>query len=188
MPTSIQIPGITARLADAFKIQGSHILLLDENVVPVVLVADVRLPLPSDPIDATFVMFVPGPVAAFATALLENSSEGLLFLVDEITISTGVDSLWQILLTTTAPTNPIAGGAADKTWNNPLQTPDVSGTMFADSGAFIGPDIWKGRILANTPTVIRPKLVLPPGHMVGITNLATAEEIRAVLNVRVVPS
>ena len=186
MPRQTQNPFVGRSLLDFFRMTGSMKLKLDETIVPVVLLADLADTPNAPQEEATFVMFVPGSALGPETALLENSSVGSVFLVDEITITSAAAVTWQIILTSTAPTNAIAGGAADKTWNDVLQTPTVPGTMFADSGAFVGPDVWKGRTLAAQPTVIRPKLILQPGQMVGITNLVLNEEVRTVLKVRVV--
>ncbi len=186
MPRQTQNPFVGRSLLDFFRMTGSMKLKLDETIVPVVLLADLETSPNAPQEEATFVMFVPGTALGPATALLENSSVGSVFLVDEITITSSAAVTWQVLLTNTAATNPIAGGAADKTWNDRLQTPTVPGTMFADSGAFTGPDIWKGRTLAAQPHVIRSKLIVQPGQAVAITNLLVNSEVRTVLKVRVV--
>ena len=161
-------------------------MLLDEVVVPVVLIEDLS-DKPSPQQEATFAMRAPATAAQPLSLLLENSSVGSIFLVDEITFSVSADSFLQITLTTTAPVNPVAGGAADKTWNDNLQTPVVPGTMFADTGAFVGPDVWHGRITTDTLAQVTPKLILRPGQLIAITNTTVNQELRTVINARIVP-
>ena len=187
MPISIQNSRAWGRLVDAFTIRGRHKLLLDEIVVPVVLIEDLS-DKPGPQQEATFTMFAPPQGAGVdVVLLLENSSVGSIFFIDEITIGSENNVIVQITLTTTAPVAPAAGGEADKTWNDNTQTPVVSGTMFADLGAFVGPDVWKGEFLADTPQHITPKLILRPGQLIAISVITTNSGLRAVINARIVP-
>ena len=186
-PIQIQNPRAWGRLVDAFTIRGRHKLLLDEVAVPVVLIEDLS-DKPGPQQEATFTMFVPAAGGATnITLLLENSSVGSIFFIDEITISAASTSILQIQLTATAPVTPAAGGVADKTWNDNTQTPVVSGTMFADLGVFVGPDVWNHRTLSQTPQHIHPKLILRPGQLISVRNTTTNQELRVVINARIVP-
>ena len=186
MPMRIYTSDAWQRLRDAFDLKGKHDLLLDEIIVPVALVANIAQDLPKIPVDATFSLQVAADVAGNGKAIVQNDSVGSRFLVDRITFSANTTGRFNIQLTNTAATNAIAGGSADKTWNNRLQTPDVPGAMFADHGTFTGPDIWSGIVLGGTARQYLVKAVLEPGESILVSGVGTNEIFDAVFNVRVV--
>ena len=185
MPTEIQTPFAWARLADKFRLTGRHKLMLDEVVVPVVLVEDLSEPGIINEQDATCVMVIAAPVGV-AKALLENpAGSGVRFLLDRIVVSGGMNMIPAIQLTQTAPTNPIAGALANVSWNNPEQSGSPPGTMFADDGVFVGESRYNNNLLALTSAIILPKLVLPAGWLIVINTSTAARDIRVVINYRV---
>ena len=187
MPRQTQNPFVGRSLLDFFRMTGSIKLKLDEVAVPVVLLADLSASPNAPQEEATFTMFGSNTVALPQSLILENDSVSSVFLLDEITISSPADALVQMTLTVTPPLNPVAGGAADKTWNDLTQTPIVAGTMFSDSGVFVGPDVWKGPILAAQPHRVRAKLILRSGQQIAITNTTLNQQLFAVIKARIVP-
>jgi len=187
---SIQNPRAWGRLVDAFSLTGRHLLRLDEIVVPVVVVENLA---PSDEVlsdaDATYTIIVAADALGPGRAILLNDAgSGVRFLIDKITISAAGTMNQVVTLSTTAPTTGIAGGSADKTWNNNAQAGEPPGTMFADRGVFVGPDVYSAVRLANTPSIVEPKLVLDPGQEVVVQSPTTNLLLRVVINARIVAS
>ena len=186
MPMPVNAPRVWGRVADFFRLQGKHPLMLDETTVPVIVIADFTAEEARVEDAATYAMFINADVLGPSKAVLLNDSAGTRMLVDRISYSAGTTTRPVVTLSNTAPVTPIAAGTADKTWNNRLQTGDPPGEMFADRGAFVGPDVYVGNHVQNTPLHIDAMLVLDPGEQVVISGSDTNASIRVVLNVRVV--
>ena len=168
MPMQIQTAGAWRRLVEAFDLKGKAQLRLDETVVPVFVVNEEPTEIAADPVDATWTFFVSNTAASPTTALLLNNSVGSRILIDEVMYSTSLTATVVMILTATAAVNPVAGGAADKTWNNNLQTPVVPGLQFGDSGAFVGPDIYNAGCLPSTPITVATKVAIDPGQAFAV--------------------
>ncbi len=186
MPVKIQNARAWRKLQAAYSLVGRHILQIDEVIVPVIVLDDFSVESVAVPEDATFTMQVAADVAGKGKGILQNDSVGSRFLVDRVTFSGNNTGRFNVQLTVTAAVNAIAGGSADKTWNNRLQTPVVPGAMFADHGAFVGPDIWSGIVLGGTARTVEVKAVLEPGESILASGIATNEIFDVVFNVRVV--
>ena len=186
MPMQIQNTRAWGRLVDALGLSGSHNLLFDEVVIGVVLLDDLS-DKPEPPVDATYVMVVPASIGNPQTALLLNDSSSSNIVVDSLTLSSAGNALFGWKLTTTAATNPIAGGSADKSWNNLAQTPPPPGLMFADSGVFVGDELMSIEQLTRTYNLWFPRAIIGPDEAFAITNFTANQNLRVTLWCRVLP-
>jgi len=175
------------RLVDAFGLTGRHKLLLDEVVVPVVLVEDVSGPDSSLEDDATMSIFCNSNAGTTGACVFSNFGfTGAILLLDRITIVTSAAMQVLVLQTTIVPVLPIAASNISKTWNDPSRSSEPSGTGFANEGVFGGGDeILEGAMLANTPYQFDVKQVVPPNHQIAVQGGNTNSAIRAAFQYRV---
>ena len=185
MPMEANAPRTWGRVAEFFRITGKHSLQLDEVAVPVVVLADFTEQEAVVDDAATFVMAVAADALGPSRAVLLNDSLGTRMFVDRVLYSAPSTMTCQVILSNTPPILAIAGGSADKTWNNRLQQGDPPGEMFADRGAFVGPDVYNGLVAANSTLRVDGMLIIDPGEQVVVAGSSTNVAIRVVFNVRV---
>lgn len=184
MPAKIQDATIWRRLQQRFAIVGRHVLLLDEIVVPVVVVDDLTDDVVADAVNFTVAMQVEESVGKKSTAVLLNDRVGWQIIVDEVLITTPANTIPVIRLSVTPPLSAIAGGFASKTWNNRLQIAEPPGLMFGDDGTFTGPIVWSHSVLSHTPRSTTGKYVLDEGEEIAISGNVNATIIRVSMKCR----
>lgn len=186
MPIKIQDATVWRRLQVKFAIVGRHILLLDEVVVPVIVVDSLIDDVDATPYDATWFINTNSGVGDDAASILENSSVGSNFLIDRVEMCVLPAANMLIQLSPTPPVSALAG-TANKSWNNILQTPVVPGTMFSDDGVFAGNILWRGRLNTSTPYMVKTKVVLEPGEQLVVQTRDASIETWVSFQGRVVP-
>ncbi len=153
MPTEIQTPDASVALADLFKIQGSHQLLIDETVVPVVLIADVSRNVAAQNQAVLYRYLVQASAVANGKAVLFNGTvtdSGRDIIIDRVVCSAGTTGPWEFRFTTNAPINPIAASTATKLFRQMPQVGTPPGELFADDGPITGTSIFRVLSLAST--------------------------------------
>ena len=187
MPIQVQNTKVWGRLVDAFTLTGRHKLLLDEIIVPVVLVENLSEEQSSQERHASYTMDVAAGIGLISKGvLLNDAGSGVQILIDRVTMTASATSTLDILLSRTAATNPIAGGAADQGWND-LDVPGAPpGTLFADSGVFVGPLLHANKQIINTPMLIDLKLILQPGVALVCQTSTSDKSLQITINARIV--
>ena len=153
MPTKVQNAQAWIKLQREFGILGRHKMLLDEVVVPTVVIADLS---EDDAALNNLVQYrfsVPAVVATVGKAILFNgvtADSGRDIIIDRIVGSCAVTSPWMVHHTTNAPITPIAASTLDQTFAQWPQVGVPIGRMFADSGAITGDDIVSFRTQGGT--------------------------------------
>lgn len=186
MPTPIQSPVPWSRLLAEFGVKGRHQLLLDEIIVPTVLIADLS-ETAAEPNDATGFVRCPGVAATNSSAILANIGEsGVDLLLDKIVVNVNVTTSLEIIQTTIAPVNPIAGAILVKNWNNPDLPGTPAGSILADNSAFgaINP-IYQLLVTAGDIVQLEPKLVVPPNQLLVVRDLTVNQQLQCTFNYRV---
>lgn len=189
MPLRVYNASFFQRLRDAFDIKGKHEFLLDEIIVPVVVVESLSTELSSEPEDCTYQTSIAATVGDPGSFVLLNELDsGWNILIDKITMGTGVAATeFVITLTEVAPVSAIAGGAFRKTWNNANQPSTPPGTAFADDAAgWAGAEIFRHRTLNQTVLVHEPKVVIPPGQEIAVQNTDDNAAFTVTMNARAI--
>lgn len=185
MPTQIQTPTQWQRLLNRFGIKGRHQLLLDEVVVPVVLIEDVS-ELETGPQDATIAVIAPAIAATLGACVLANLSSGTDLLVDRIIMNAPAGMAVDTRFSTIAPIIPLAGGVIDKTWNNPDQVGVPAGDGFANQNVFgAGTLLNRTQVGANIRYEYDCKLVLPPNNVISVGGLTANQALQVTFQYRV---
>ena len=168
MPIEIQTPSQWARLADLFKLTGRHKLLLDEVVVPVVLMGDVADTGPEEPNLASAFVKVAATVGVRGGAMITNGQVGVNLVVTKIITSIVINVDIMCFLSDTVVGALIAASETDKQWNDSNRLDPTPGTpQGRDGGVFLGdPKLWQHDILARTPFTYETELIVAPGFSV----------------------
>lgn len=153
MPIEIQTSSAWGRLADKFRLTGRHKLLLDEVLVGVVLVEDLSAEAAQPEQDVSYRFLVPASAVANGKAILFNGATadtGRDIIIDRVLCASAANANYDLRFTTNAPLAPIAASDLEKQWRAVPQVGVPPGNMYADSGAIIGPELWRIPAIANT--------------------------------------
>lgn len=157
MPTEIQTPTPWAKLADAFRLTGRHRLLIDEVIVPVVVVSDLSEVAATTEQEATAYFSMVAIVGSATVAVLFNgvtADTGVDLIIDSALASSETAGTYRVRQTTVAPVAPAAGVLLTKNWNRFPQVGVPPGTQFANTALLAGQTLYRVPVLANSPLEI----------------------------------